>query len=341
MIEDLLSQKEAAQLAYDRFVNNRNSEYGLLGHDTGIHDLNMMIGGWIPKKVTTIAGRSGMGKTAVTTPMIKAGSRVLNNKRCEFMFCSWEMSGDYIVDRVVCNETGLSSLMLTQGAKLLSEERYSEVKKAFFEAKKAPVHYQQLSTDISSIRVMFLEFVEKCKELEKFEGVEIIPVCIIDYVGMAKFDGSGLRTYGIADFMNGAKQIANETGGAFCILAQIGRGADEKALPQKSDLADSRTIEDASDNLVLIHRPEYNNVGVITNPDTGLEEDSRGKMLLRVAKGRDFGTGDKLINCSMKNYRFWSLDHEYDTPYWDLYNNKDFWLNHFNLNTYEDKGKDA
>lgn len=336
MIEGLISQYEAVEAAKERFIKNRNSDYGLLGHDTGVHEINLMIGGWISKKVTTIAGRSGMGKTALTTPMIKAGARVLNNRRCAFMFCSWEMSGDYIVDRQVCNETGLSSLMLSQGAKLLSEKRYREVELAFDKARKAPVHYQPMSIDIDHVRRLFQMFCEQCYIQSNKEKIEIHPVLIVDYVGMAKFEGNGLRTYGIAEFMNGIKQMVNETGGSACILAQIGRGADEKDIPQKSDLSDSKSIEDASDNLILAHRPEYNNVRTIINPDTGIEEDSRGKMLIRTAKGRDFGTGDKLINCSMKNYRFWSLEHEYDTPYWELYSNKDFWINHFNLNNNEE-----
>lgn len=334
MVEGLISQSDAVQQAVDRFQKNRISEYGLLGHDMGIHDFNLMLGGWIPKKVTTIAGRSGMGKTALITPMIDAGEKVINGRRAEFMFCSWEMSADYIVDRLVCYRTGLSSLMLNQGAKLLSEARYKEVQKAFLEAKKSPVHYQPMSTDINTIRIMFTEFVEECKKKSKIEGVEIIPVCIVDYIGMAQFDSAGLRTYGIGDFMNGAKQIANNTGGAFCILAQINRTADDKAIPQKSDLSDSQSIENASDNLVIAHRPEYNHVPTIKDPNTSEEVDSRGKMFIRVAKGRDFGTGDTLIKCSMKNYRFWSMNHDFDYDYRELYSKKDFWLNHFGL----DKG---
>jgi replicative DNA helicase len=332
VIENLITQREATTRSWKRLDENRGREWGLYGHDMGIHVLNMMLGGWIPGKVTTVAARSGIGKTALTVPMFDAAGRVQNGKRAEILFFTWEMESSYLVDRQVCYKLGITNHMLTQGSKLFGESTWTKAKTAYKEVERLPVTYQEMSTNINTVSAIVLEFVKQCKEKEKVEGLKIQPVVIVDYIGMAQFEGAGLRTYGIADFMNGAKKLANQTGAAFCIFAQINRGADEKDVPTRSDISDSQSIEMASDNLVLLHRPEYNGIATIADPDNGGEMiESKNKMLIRVLKGRDFGTGDKLVNCDIKYYRFWDMEHDFTTEYWKLYEKKEFWLKHFGL----------
>jgi replicative DNA helicase len=267
----------------------------------------------------------------MSVPMFDAATRITNGRRVEFLFFTWEMESSYLVDRQVCYRLGLTNHMLTQGAKLFGDATWEKVKATYREVEKLPVTYQEMSTNINTVSAITYEFVKQCSEKEKVEGVKIQPVVIIDYIGMAQFEGSGLRTYGIGDFINGCKKLANVTGAAFCIFAQINRGADEKDVPARGDISDSQAIEMASDNLVLLHRPEYNNISTITDPETGEQIESKNKMLIRVVKGRDFGTGDALVQCDIKYYRFWDMTHNFDTKYWELYNSKDFWLKHFNL----------
>lgn len=325
--DELILQRTAVAQSWRRFQDNKNREWGLYGHDTGHHDLNMAIGGWIPSKVTVIAGRSGASKTALTTQMFQSGGRVFNGRRAEYLFFTWEMDSSYLVDRHICNRVGVTNRLLTQGAKLLEPPQIKRIDAAYKEAANLPVSYQQTSTNIRKVRAMVTEFVAECKKKEKAEGLYIQPVVIVDYIGMAEFEGTGLRTYGIAEFMNGMKELANRVGAAVCLIAQINRGADDKAVPQRSDLSDSQSIEMSTDNLILIHRPEYNGIHTITDPDTGEDIDSKNKMLMRTLKGRDFGTGDALVNCDVKFFRFWNRDHEYGVPYWEMYKDKNFWIN--------------
>jgi replicative DNA helicase len=326
----LIQQGVAVEDSWNRFQENRQREWGLSGVDTGIHPLNLLIGGWLPRKVTVVGARSGIGKTAMVTPVVSAGSRVINGRRAAFLFCTWEMSASYLVDRHICHSVGITNRFLHQGAKLLGQGKLDAIKSAYKEATKLPVTYQEMSTDINQLSAAIRTFCEEQKEISKIEGVEIQPVVIIDYIQMAQFEGAGLRTYGIGDFMNKSKSLANETGCSFLIFAQIKRSADDKDMPERNDFADSQSIEMASDNLILLHRPEYNGINIIKDPRTGDDTDSRMKMLIRVLKGRDFGTGDVLINCDIKYYRFWDIDHDsWDYQYWNLYDNKDFWMDHF------------
>lgn len=273
-----------------------------------------------------------MGKTALVVPMVKAAGRILNNRRAAFLFFSWEMGPGYIVDRVICHDTGLTLRMLNQGAKLLSPTMMSRVEKAYESASKLPVKYQMFSTNIDTVKALSHKFVEECEEQAKVEGVDIQPVICVDYVGMAQFEGAGLRTYGIGDFMNGFKQMCNVTGASGLVFAQVNRSADDKEVPDKSDLSDSQSIEMASDNLLIVHRPEHNGVKTMYDPKAGMEIPSDGKMLIRQVKGRDFGTGDYVINADVKHFRFYDMEDAWDAPYWERYQDPNFWLNHFGLN---------
>ncbi len=327
---ELISQATAAKVSWDRFQNNREKEWGLMGVDCGIHPLNLLIGGWVPSKVTVVGARSGIGKTAMTVPIFSAGGRVLNNRRASFLFCSWEMSSSYLIDRHICSSVGITNRFLHQGAKLLGDSKLKEIKSAYKKAVKLPVVYQEMSTNIDTLKSVIIEFVETQEEQAQIEGIDIQPVIVIDYIQLASFEGAGLRTYGIGDFMNGCKAIANQTGCSFLIFAQIRRSADDKDIPARNDFADSQSIEMASDNLILLHRPEYNGVNIIQDPRTGDNVSSENKMLIRVLKGRDFGTGDILIQNHIKYYRFWDIDHDsWDYEYWNLYSDEKFWLDHF------------
>lgn len=336
LYEKLVTQKQAVDKSYGRLCDNREREWGLYGHDIGHHALNMAIGGLIPTRLTTIGARSGTGKTAISAQMFDAGTRVVNGRRCEYLFATWELDPSLLIDRHICCKAGVTLRMLNQGAKLLGRKSLESIDDAYRAASGLPVIYQTASTDIETIKAIVHEFVKRCREKEKVEGVQILPVLVVDYINMAMFDGSGLRTYGIGDFMNGLKQLCNEHDMASVVFAQLNRGVDkENRIPDRADFSDSSAIENASDNLIVLYRPEYHGIKTILNPSTQIEEDSENKMLVRVLKGRDYGIGDFLMNCDVKHFRFWAEGHEWDTPYWEDYTKESFWIKQFGLSTME------
>lgn len=335
--EQLVTQSSAVNESWHRLQKNRTREWGLYGHDIGVHSLNLAIGGLIPRRVTTIGARSGTGKTALTAPMFDAGSRTFNGRRAEFLVFTWELDPSLLIDRHICNKVGLTLKELNQGAKLLSGKTMVGVKEEYAKASKLPVVYQLHSTNVGVVKQIAREFVRRCTEKEKIEGVEILPVLVVDYINMAQFEGTGLRTYGIGDFMNGIKQLCNELAMAGVIFAQINRTTDkESRIPDRSDFSDSAAIENASDNLIVLYRPEYHGVDTVMDPESRVEVSSEKKMLIRVLKGRDYGIGDFLINCDIKFFRFWDLNHKIDFPYWELYSKKEFWMEHFGFPATED-----
>jgi replicative DNA helicase len=329
----LIKQTDAVNQSWQRLNSNRERSWDLYGYDIGIHPINMAIGGIVPTRVTVIGGRSGSGKTAMTVPMFNASTRYkVDGSRLEYLFFTWELDPSIVIDRSICSSTSLTLRQLNQGAKLLSEKTMAAVKTAYDFASKFPLVYHIHSTDINEVRAVALDFIKVCKEKSKIEGRYVHPVVLIDYLNMAQFDTAGLRTYGIADFMNGIKQLCNQEKSSAVIFAQLSRETDKQhKIPDRADFSDSAAIENAADNLLVLYRPEYHGVSTIIDPETGTEVDSRGKALIRVLKGRDYGVGDFLINCDIKHFRFWDQKHHWDEPYYTQYSNEDFWINQFGL----------
>lgn len=335
--DKLISQPKAVNESWLRLNNNITRDWDLYGFDTGIHPLNMAIGGLIPTRLTVIGGRSGSGKTALSAPMFDATSRrKVDGSRLEYLFFTWELDPSIVNDRGICSKVGLTLRQLNQGAKLLSEKTMAQIKSAYTELSKYPITYHIHSTDINEVRSVSLEFIKRCREKSKVEGIYVHPVICIDYLNMAQFDAVGLRTYGIADFMNGLKGICNNEKISAIVFAQLSRETDKGGkIPDRSDFSDSAAIENAADNLIVIYRPEYHNIGSVIDPESGQEVDSRNKMLIRVLKCRDYGVGDFLINCDIKHFRFWDQQHKHDFPYYAKYGEKDFWMKEFNLKQQE------
>lgn len=330
---DLITQRDATKASWERLKTNRERDWDLYGYDIGLHPLNMAIGGLIPTRVTVIGGRSGTGKTALTAPMFEAALRTkVDGSRVEYLFFTWELDPTIVVDRSICSSLGLTLRQLNQGAKLLDDNLMEVINGAYKATSRFPITYHIHSTDINEVRGIAMEFIHRCREKSKVEGVYVHPVICIDYLNMAQFDSSGLRTYGIADFMNGLKQLCNHEKASAVVFAQLSRETDKQnKIPDRSDFSDSSAIENAADNLIVLYRPEYHKIATILNPDTGMEEDSTGKMLVRVLKGRDYGIGDFLIRCDIKHFRFWDYGQKWNHEYWTDYTQEQFWLQEFGL----------
>jgi len=341
----LITQKEAVRTSYDRLVANRKRGFGLGGVSTGIDAINLSIGGFLPEKVSVFAARSGIGKTGLINSFIAGGHPVRQNKRGSYLVMSWEMSPSLLVTREICRIKGMTQGLFLNGASLLGDQTMKEIEDIYSECATYDVEYQTVSTNLTNVKKLTEQFVERCRANEQKEGIEIQPIIVIDFIQMMKGEDGGLKTYQLSDFMVGIKDTANETGAHFAVLAQLQREVDSKSEPERDNLSDSKSIEDSSDSMVFLHRPEYNNIDEIRDPKTGGDynngnpnvKNSENVMMLRTLKDRNFGTRDTLINIDIKHFRFWNLGDEWDTDFHHKYTKKAFWLEYFNLKKGDEK----
>lgn len=327
----LIEQRSAVEKSYKRYHSNLTREIGLYGTPMGVHELNMITGGHVPSKVTTLAARSGQGKTGLVTQMSEVAGKVIEGKRSELLVYSWEMEASFLADRYVCWKVGIT-LPELRYSRILPQAIRSEINKAYAEAAKFPIAYHQYSTNIETIIKTNLEWLSGVAKKEKMEGIKIQPVMVLDYVGMVQGNAKyGNKTYDLANFLQTLKQHANETGLSCFLLAQINRTADTKEYPDVTDLSDSQSIEQNSDTLIILDRPEYRRKELLKHPDTGMEVPAMNKAMLRVVKNREGQVKDYLINCDISRFRFWSENMAFGDDYMSLYKEEQFWRNHFNV----------
>lgn len=331
-----LPQQQAVKQAYEVHNRNLTRPTGLVGVPTGHMEWDMQIGGWQPSTVTSFAAKSRHGKTGALVQLAEAASKTYNGKRGEVLFFSWELSARAFVERYICYKVGIT-MMQYKYAKLLPPETQGEIIKAYGEARKMPIHYQQASTDIETVMKIVTEKLGEIKRgrsalnMEDIEGVTIQPIVVIDYVTMAKprQRSYGNKTYDIGDFMQTFKQFANDNGVAGLFLAQIRR--DTEGEPGLPSIQDSGAIEQNSDNIIIGYRPEADLVTEVRDPAVEQQVLSEGKILWRFLKSRENEPRDVLGNVDIKYNRFWPRDFKFGFDYRSLYGDETFWREQYGL----------
>lgn len=324
----VITQRTGVQQAAERYKGDLDRALQLYGTDTGHHELNLIINGWVPGKVTSYCQRSGGGKTQTFIQVMKAASDGGSGRRSQILFFSWEMQAKDLVNRYVSHSTGFTSTQLKY-PKLLSLEDRKIVEQAYKDALSFPVEYHQMPTNVTGIIPILEEFCQRTRERSDIEGRFIQPVMALDFISMLKGGSATNRTYQIGEFTQTLKNTAEKEGLACFLLQQLNRTADNKDLPDITDISDSQAIEQNSDTVIIGHRPEQLNRPEIVHPFTGSVMPSKGKMLWRVMKNREGACGDIILNIDAARNRMWSEGMEWNTPYLHLYESEEFWRNRF------------
>jgi len=155
-------------------------------------------------------------------------------------------------------------------------------------------HLKFYVSDKSGLNIMQLR--SKARSLKRRRKLDVL---IVDYIGlMSGMDSKQPRAYQIEEISRGLKGLAKELDIVVMCLAQVNRGAAERAgqLPGLQDLRDSGAIEQDADVVAFIHRP------IAANPDAGEKFQNYG--LLRVAKNRQGRCGDVHLHYFGEQTRF-------------------------------------
>ena len=226
----------------------KNRKKGLFGH-TGFRFLNdFLTEGFAPGRVSVLAGRPGMGKSAfVANSMIRMG----NNKIPNALF-ALEMDGPAMADRWNAIETliPLSQLIKRDGmtkVNLREEERVKKVREG------KPLYLNdQTGRSLKDIRRDAKYIVEKY-------GVKVIFIDL--FMKILKPYGMGNRTTNdiYTDMLNEIQVMARDLNVHFSIVVQIGRKVEERndKRPKISDLKDCGGFEEIPDLILLFYREAY------------------------------------------------------------------------------------
>lgn len=216
------------------------------GLPTGLVDLDRLLnGGLRAGTVTCLAARPAVGKTAVgldvALNVADAGENV--------GFTSQEMTRQDLLLRAYANRGGIDYGRLLRAPKEpLSEAEWRKVAQVSGVLRTSGLHIVDRPTaSVATIRADIRRMVRR-------RGSCVL--WVIDYLGLlSPPDRRASREQQIAAMMRMIKLTALETGVPILLLAQLNRAsAKENRPPRLDDLRDSGTVEQDSDNVILLHR---------------------------------------------------------------------------------------
>ena len=219
-----------------------------VGVPTGYHDLDKLIGGGMkPGQLVIVAGRPGMGKTALMAGMME-GASLKHNKKSGVMY-TLEMVNEEIVNRLVSAGAGICTQDLSRG-RVERDDQWQNFSTVCVNYSDAPIWMNDTPMSIDEIALD----VERMKQLHDIDYV------MIDFLGLV--DSAGDNDYQRATAVAiGAKNIAKLLKIPVILGCQLSRSVETRSdkRPERSDLRDSGRIEEAADVLMMLYRDEYYN----------------------------------------------------------------------------------
>ena len=231
------------------------------GLSTGLRDLDSKMGGLHPSDLMILAGRPGMGKTALATKIAFGAAQALVAEarrddpnavpKGSVAVFSLEMSADQLATRLLSEEARISGDRIRRGD--IGQKDFDR----FVEVNKSISSLPLFIDDTPAITLSAMR--TRCRRLQRTKGLSLI---VIDYLQLMR-PAAGTRPENrvleISQITQGLKAIAKELKVPVLALSQLSRQVEsrEDKRPQLSDLRESGTIEQDADSVMFVYRDEY------------------------------------------------------------------------------------
>jgi replicative DNA helicase len=249
---------------------------------TGLSDLDWLIGGFAEGELEIIGARPGVGKTALAMQLIlhacKGGKKVA--------LVSQEMGPHAIGERMVSRLSGVEGSKLRRKGKLDPDD-WVDVMDGLNLLSQQPFVSQY---NVRSVEQLW----QDVQSLYDRQGLDML---VVDYLQLVH---SSSRTQNRSDeieiVVNELKAMAMELRIPVIGLAQVRRtGSREAVMPVMDELKGSGAIEQAASKIILLHRPESDDDECLDMHLRGvrmsLEDAGQQLILADVAKHREGKTG--------------------------------------------------
>lgn len=219
---------------------------GTIGLTTGLVDLDRFTGGLMKNDMVVIAGRPGLGKTALALTIARANA--VQGRRIGFF--SLEMSSEQLTMRVLATNSGISASSMRSGD--VSEVQVASIRDAGSEVESLPL----MIDDRSAAPVSYIR--SQAKNMKRKKGLDLL---IVDYLGLVRPENryAGNRVHEVSEITAGFKSLAKDLAVPLVLLSQLNRSVEQREdrRPRLSDLRDSGSIEQDADVVMLLYRESY------------------------------------------------------------------------------------
>jgi replicative DNA helicase len=298
----------------------------LSGIATGLHDLDRMMGGLQQSDLIVLAGRPGMGKTALATNIAyniakayrgeaKPDGRIETVNGGIVGFFSLEMSAEQLATRIIAEQTEIPSFRIRRGE--IEPRDFDKIADTAREMEKIPLYIDE--TGGLSIAAL----AARARRLKRQRGLDLI---VVDYIQLLQGSGRKAaegRVQEVTEITTNLKALAKELAVPIVALSQLSRQVESRddKRPQLSDLRESGSIEQDADVVMFVFREEY----YLKNkePRLGTEEHFKwqsemelvhGKAEVIIGKQRHGPTGSVALQFEADVTRFSDLSSDDQLP---------------------------
>jgi replicative DNA helicase len=242
----------------------------ITGVATGFHDLDKLTAGLQKSDLIIVAGRPGMGKTALALNIATNAALQANLGIAIF---SLEMSKEQLVLRMLCSEALINYSNVRSGH--LREQEFTKLTKAAGRLWEAQIFIDD------SAGLSVLELRAKARRLMR-ETNGNLGLIVVDYLQLMRGSGrTDSREQEISEISRSLKALAKELRVPVMALSQLNRQVEGRAdrRPLMADLRESGAIEQDADVIAFVYRE------AVYNRDVSPEEENEAEII--VAKQRN------------------------------------------------------
>ena len=243
--EDYASLEDLLQPTMDEIDAIASSGGANTGVSTGFVDLDEVTNGLHPGQMWIIAGRPGSGKSTLGLDFTR--DCAIKHGQTAAIF-SLEMSKTELVMRMLCAEASIRLSDMRGGR--MSDDDWARLARRMGEISQAPLFIDD------SPNMTMMEIRAKARRLKQRHDLKLL---VIDYLQLMT---SGKRVESrqqeVSEFSRQIKLLAKELTIPVIAISQLNRGPEQRAdhRPMLSDLRESGSLEQDSDTVLLVHRPD-------------------------------------------------------------------------------------
>src|SRR5712692_3036958 len=294
----------------------------LSGLATGLKDLDRMMGGLQRSDLVILAGRPGMGKTALATNIayniakawegdVRPDGRIESVNGGIVGFFSLEMSAQQLATRIISEQTEIPSHRILRGE--IDPGDFDHIAAVAREMEAMPLYIDETGG------LSIAQLAARARRLKRQRGLDLV---VIDYIQLLQ--GSTRRAMEnrvqeVTEITTSLKALAKELNVPILALSQLSRQDDKR--PQLSDLRELGSIEQDADVVLFVFREEY----YLSNkePRPGTDEHTKwqvematvhGKAEIIIGKQRHGPTGTVNLQFEAAVTRFDNLERDAQLP---------------------------
>jgi replicative DNA helicase len=317
---------QAITTAVDMAAKAYQRDGKLSGIATGLHDLDSKMGGLQPSDLIIVAGRPGMGKTALATNIayniakawqgeVRPDGHITTVNGGIVGFFSLEMSAEQLATRILAERTGIPSSTIRRGG--ISEQDFEVIRDVSLELQTMKFFVDETGG------LSIAQLAARARRLKRQRGLDLMVIDYIQLLSGSSKRGQDNRVQEITEITTKLKALAKELNVPVIALSQLSRQVESRddKRPQLSDLRESGSIEQDADVVLFVYREEY----YLANkePRPGTEEYLKwqnemslvhGKAEVIIGKQRHGPTGTVALQFDASVTRFADLAPESQMP---------------------------